>query len=408
MQYAPSTKFYLADKLAGTPWVTRLPFPVHVVERVETYDRISAATASSPATPIITAISTASSASFAASAWSTSGTPRRWRHSPAGGTLPDGDQYRRRLECAARADQDLVPYRRLPRRKRISKHLEHEYYREGDASEAIAGLTDAQLEAHAARRHGSADALRSPTVPHTVQLSTRRSEACRALKGSILRQEIYALDGTERPTGPTASRSATTRSSCCSRGPNQHAVFFTHARETIDFHYERKRSYGMRTRPATEARRSPREPRPHACEVDPFGNVLQSVAIGYRPAIPRPGVAAPDQTSRRICTWQAQTTARIATVNSTDIASRLPAETTPIELRPAAEPTIADDLHRIYSGFEPCDTDGNASSASIRRRRHDASALREVRSLRRATWPTAPATAYRRLIERRAHSLPPE
>ena len=41
VQYAPSTKFYVADKLAGTPWVTRLPFPVHVVERVETYDYIS-------------------------------------------------------------------------------------------------------------------------------------------------------------------------------------------------------------------------------------------------------------------------------------------------------------------------------------------------------------------------------
>ena len=41
MQYAPSTKFYLQDKLDGKPWITRLPFPVHVVERVETYDRIS-------------------------------------------------------------------------------------------------------------------------------------------------------------------------------------------------------------------------------------------------------------------------------------------------------------------------------------------------------------------------------
>src|SRR4029453_11091170 len=41
VQYAPSTKFYLQDKRDGTPWITRLPFPVHVVERVETYDRIS-------------------------------------------------------------------------------------------------------------------------------------------------------------------------------------------------------------------------------------------------------------------------------------------------------------------------------------------------------------------------------
>jgi hypothetical protein len=39
--YAPSTKFYLADKAAATPWLTRLAFPVHVVERVDRFDRIS-------------------------------------------------------------------------------------------------------------------------------------------------------------------------------------------------------------------------------------------------------------------------------------------------------------------------------------------------------------------------------
>ncbi len=41
VQYAPSTKFYLQDRLDGRPWITRLPFPVHCVERVETYDRVS-------------------------------------------------------------------------------------------------------------------------------------------------------------------------------------------------------------------------------------------------------------------------------------------------------------------------------------------------------------------------------
>src|SRR5436189_2691637 len=41
VSYAPSTKFYLQDKLAGQPWITKLPFPVHVVERVETCDYIS-------------------------------------------------------------------------------------------------------------------------------------------------------------------------------------------------------------------------------------------------------------------------------------------------------------------------------------------------------------------------------
>ena len=41
IEYASSTEFYLADQAAGTPWVTRLPFPVHVVKRVETYDEVS-------------------------------------------------------------------------------------------------------------------------------------------------------------------------------------------------------------------------------------------------------------------------------------------------------------------------------------------------------------------------------
>ena len=41
IHYAPSTKFYLEDKRQGKPWITKLPFPVHVVERVETFDHIS-------------------------------------------------------------------------------------------------------------------------------------------------------------------------------------------------------------------------------------------------------------------------------------------------------------------------------------------------------------------------------
>ncbi len=36
--YAPSTRFDLQDKRAGQPWVTRLPFPVYVVDWQEVYD----------------------------------------------------------------------------------------------------------------------------------------------------------------------------------------------------------------------------------------------------------------------------------------------------------------------------------------------------------------------------------
>ena len=72
--YAPSTKFYVADKLAGTPWITRLPFPVQVVAQIETRDRISR-NRFVTATPITMATTTGSSASFAASRGWTSATP---------------------------------------------------------------------------------------------------------------------------------------------------------------------------------------------------------------------------------------------------------------------------------------------------------------------------------------------
>ena len=63
------------------------------------------------------------------------------------------------------------------------------------------------------------------------------------------------------------------------RGANRHAVFFTHAREAISYHYER----------------NPADPRiQHALtlEVDDYGNVLKQAAIGYgrRATDPRPSM----------------------------------------------------------------------------------------------------------------------
>ena len=41
LSYKPSTWFYLKDLREGTPWATRLPFPVHVVDRQEIIDFVS-------------------------------------------------------------------------------------------------------------------------------------------------------------------------------------------------------------------------------------------------------------------------------------------------------------------------------------------------------------------------------
>ena len=41
MEYKPSTHFYLEDKKAGRPWVTKLHFPVHCISSTKTEDKIS-------------------------------------------------------------------------------------------------------------------------------------------------------------------------------------------------------------------------------------------------------------------------------------------------------------------------------------------------------------------------------
>src|SRR6476661_954855 len=66
-------------------------------------------------------------------------------------------------------------------------------------------------------------------------------EACRALRGSILRQEVYALDGSDAADRPySASERNYTIEVLQPRDNNLYAVFFAHARESIEFQYERK------------------------------------------------------------------------------------------------------------------------------------------------------------------------
>ncbi|MCW5203865.1 peptidoglycan DD-metalloendopeptidase family protein [Desulfobulbus sp. US4] len=94
-------------------------------------------------------------------------------------------------------------------------------------------------------------------------------EACRSLKGAMLRQEVYALDGSDKEPHPyTVTEQNFTIRLLQGRGDNPHGVFFTHPREAISLHYER----------------DPDDPRiSHALtlEVDEFGNVLKQAAIGY-------------------------------------------------------------------------------------------------------------------------------
>ena len=251
VHYVPSTRSYLDDKRDGKPWITRLPFPVHVVERVETYDRISRnhfVTRYAYHHGYFDGVEREFRGFAMVEQWDT----EEFAALTEGGTLPEVAN----LDAASHVPPVLTRTwfhtGVYLDREHISRQFEDEYYREP-------GLSDPEFRALL---------LPDTILPTSLTLEEER-EACRALKGSMLRQEIYAFDGTDKAEHPyTVTEQNFTIERLQPKGDNRHAVFFTHAREAISYHYER----------------NPADPRiQHALtlEVDEFGNVLKSAAIGY-------------------------------------------------------------------------------------------------------------------------------
>jgi hypothetical protein len=117
--------------------------------------------------------------------------------------------------------------------------------------------------------------LLDDTVLPTGLTVEEEREACRSLKGAMLRQEVYALDGTDKQSHPySVAELNYTIEPVQSFGQNQQAVFFTHARESLTYHYERN--------PA-----DPRIGHEMVLEVDEFGTVLKAVAIAYPRRLPQ-------------------------------------------------------------------------------------------------------------------------
>jgi hypothetical protein len=262
VHYAPSTMFYLRDKYEGKPWITPLPFPVHVVERVETYDHISR-------NRFVTCYAyhhgyfDDQEREFRGF-----GMVEQWDTEEIGSLAPSGGVGWGEGATNWDAAFQMPPVHTKTwfhtgtylDREHISRQFEGEYYREP-------GLSDEEFRAQL---------LPDTTLPAGLTLEEER-EACRALKGLMLRQEVYADDAPFGSSEAMVRRARTPYTvveqdfTICPlqpRGENRHAVFFTHPRETITYHYER----------------DPTDPRiQHALtlEVDDFGNVLKEAAIGY-------------------------------------------------------------------------------------------------------------------------------
>jgi len=245
VQYTSSTHFYLADQAAGQPWVTRLPFPVHVVAHVETMDHISQNRFVSR---------------YAYHHGYFDGEEREFR---GFGLVEqwDSEETGAYGEATNLDDASFVPpvytkswfhtgfYRD---RQRISHQFADEYYREpGLSDEAFAALL-----------------LPDTLLPPGLSIDEER-EAARALKGQMLRQEVYALDESPQADHPYSVAERSYKLKLIQpRTDNRYAVFYTCACNSVDYHYER----------------NPHDPRishQMSLEVDEFGNVLKALAIGY-------------------------------------------------------------------------------------------------------------------------------
>ncbi|HKM53948.1 MAG TPA: SpvB/TcaC N-terminal domain-containing protein, partial [Isosphaeraceae bacterium] len=264
VEYGFSTEFYLADKAAGTPWVRRLPFPVHVVKRVETYDFISR-------NRFVTRYEyhhgyfDGPEREFRGFARVDQLDTEEFGALTQTGAFPVGVNEDRASNVPPVLTKTWFHTGLFLGIGRVSRHLAHEYYRE-------------PTPPHAPGEPNPLAAMElDDTILPDLLTAEEAREAARALKGSMLRQEIYALDGTEESGRPySVLESNSTITPLQPRLDNRHAVFFTHPREAVTFHYERT-LYDI----DGVKRADPRVNHSVTLKVDEYGNVLESVAIGY-------------------------------------------------------------------------------------------------------------------------------
>jgi RHS repeat-associated protein len=254
IHYVTSTKFYLQDKRDGRPWITKLAFPVHVVEKVETIDHISR-------NRFITLYAYHHGYfDKAEREFRGFGMVEQWdSEAIAGFNASSSSNWSSNDNLAPILTKTWYHTGQYLWRDRVSNYYaglsgvgSGEYFREP-------GLSDAEAEKLL---------LPDTLLPEVLTLEEER-DACRSLKGSMLRQEVYAVDGSLREGVPfSVSEQNFTLRKLQPRKGKSPAVIMVAPREKIEFHYERN---------ATD----PRIQHALTLEVDGYGNPLLEVAIGY-------------------------------------------------------------------------------------------------------------------------------
>ena len=264
--YAPSTRFYLQDEAAGRPWVTRLPFPVWTVERTEAIDWIGR-------NRLIRR--------FAYHHGFFDGLEREFR---GFGMVEQWDTEEFRTDTAFEDD----PFANWNALSFTKPTLTRTWSHTGAFIEA--GKVSLQYEGE----YWLEPALRGP--PAATGLAAMRPsdstlppgltpfemrEAFRALKGAVLRVEIFDADAYGLPIGNpySVAESNFTVQRLQGIGPNRHASFLVTPRETVTLHYERGAS-------------DPRVGHEAVLQTNAYGDVLRALSIGY----PRRSGPSPEPT----------------------------------------------------------------------------------------------------------------
>lgn len=234
--YTSSTQFYLQDKQKGTPWVTKLPFPVQVVEKVENIDAISD-------TRLVSFFS--------------------YHH----GYYDRVEREFRGFGRVERQDAEILSVN--AKSTDVPPILTKTWYHTG------AWLQKDSLCQQYQKEYFQGDKSAAP--PREPRFAwgevTPSAELLRqgyvALKGTVLREEVYGLDNSDLAQNPySVSEAGYNVKLLQPQGENKYAVFHVWERETLAYDYER----------------NPQDPRiahNFTIEIDEYGNVLRECAIAY-------------------------------------------------------------------------------------------------------------------------------
>jgi RHS repeat-associated protein len=281
VDYAPSTKFYLQDKRDGKPWITKLMFPVHVVEKVTVIDKWR---------------KTRFASTYSYHHGYFDGVEREFR---GFGRVEQIDVESYGEFAQGNVDSPYItPDKTLFQppvktttwyhtgafidRQRILSHYQNEYFPNW-LTKSHPGLKITFAE----------HTLPEPDLAAENLNASEWREALRACKGMMLRQEVVELDvdALERPGNPQhlpVKLFSTAYHNCHIRrvqaqAENRFAVFLVAESEAITYQYEldlRASTLAALSEPKT-LKPDPRIAHTLNLQWDDQANVLQSVAVVY-------------------------------------------------------------------------------------------------------------------------------